>query len=78
MLKDVAIQVAGMMLNLESTEKCVAALRDTLPKVNLISTSCNSGGKKNVAWNSLGSFDNISCDLCRRRIARKVAGKFVL
>lgn len=50
----VATQAAGMSLLYASTENLLfffAALRDTLSKVELISTSrnCNSGGNKNVA-----------------------------
>ena len=32
-------------------QKIVAALRDALPEVELISTSRNGGGNKSVAWN---------------------------
>ena len=37
------MQVAGMMLHYATIEKMVAALRDGMPKDELISTSRNSG-----------------------------------
>ena len=52
---NVATQVAGMILYKATIEKLVAALRDALPKVELISTSRNSGANKTVAWNVCGS-----------------------
>ena len=46
----VATQVAGQMLRLrDNKKKFVAASRDTLPKLKLISTSRNKGDNKNVA-----------------------------
>ena len=54
MLKDVTTQVAGMMLHQAEIEKFVAALRHSLPKVERISTSLNSGGNKNVACYVMG------------------------
>ena len=54
-LKDVATQVAGMMLHQATIEKFVAVLRDALTKVELISTSRNGGSNKNLLWNACGS-----------------------
>ena len=80
MLKDVATQVAGMMLHYAMIEKLVAALRNALPKVELISTSRNGGGKTKMLYGMsvsgyviLGNFS--SCNLCRKKIARQAAGK---
>ena len=54
-LKDVATQVAGMMLHQATIEKFVAVLRDALTKAEFISTSRNGGSNKNVSWNACGS-----------------------
>lgn len=43
MLKDVAVQVAGMMLHYATIEKMVAALQEGMLIVELIPTSRNSG-----------------------------------
>ena len=56
MLKEGATQVAGMhdvILKViqAATEKFVVALRDALPKLDLMSTSRKGGGKKNVVRN---------------------------
>ena len=55
-LKDVATQVGRTMLHKAKIEKFVAALRDALPKVEMISTSRNGDGS----------------NLYRNRIARQV------
>ena len=55
----VARQVAGMVLHYAMTEKFVAALRDALPKVGLISTNC--GGSKNVGQLVLQQRCKTSC-----------------
>ena len=51
---NVAAQLAGMMLHYAKIEKFVAALQGAWPKVELISTSRNDCGNKNVARNVCG------------------------
>ena len=62
----------------QQIQKFVAALRDALPQVELISTSRNRGGNKNVAQNVCRRVlytGQVSCNLCPNKIARQVAGK---
>ena len=62
----------------QQTEKFVAALRDALLQVELISTSRDCGGNKNVAQNVCRRVlytGQVSCNLCPNKIARQVAGK---
>ena len=79
--QSVATQVAVQMLHKAMIKKNVAALRDALPEVELISTSRNGGGNKSVAWNVCcrvfynHKWATFSCNLGRNKIARQVARK---
>lgn len=60
----------------QQIEKFVAALRDALPQVELISTSRDCGGNKNVTQNVCSRVcytGQVSCNLCRYKIARQLA-----
>ena len=67
-----------MLRHKATNSKIVAALRDALPQVELISTSRDRGGNKNVAQNVCRRVlytGQVSCNLCPNKIARPVAGK---
>ena len=73
---NVATQVAGKVLHCATWEKFLATLRDALRKVELTSTFRNDCGNKKIATNVCSRYvtlGNISCNLCRNKIARQVA-----
>ena len=73
---NVATQVAGKVLHCATWEKFLATLRNALRKVELTSTFRNDCGNKKIAKISVAGYvtlGNISCNLCRNKIARQVA-----
>ena len=76
--QNIARQVARGVLHCAMLQKSVAALPQSLRKVELDSTSCNACCSKNVARLDHCLFVtpcNFSCNLCRSKIARQVARK---
>ena len=76
MLLNVATQVAGKVLHCATWEKFLATLRNALRKVELTSTFRNESGNKKLQQMSVAGYvtlGNISCNLCRNKIARQVA-----
>ena len=64
------------MLYHATIEKFVAALRDALPEVELISTSRSGGSNKMLRKMSLGGYvalGNFSCNLSHNKIAIQVS-----
>ena len=74
---NVATQVAGKMLHGATWEKFLATLRNALWKVELTSTFRNDCGNKKIATDVRVCYGlgNISCNLCRNKIARKLQEK---
>ena len=74
---NVATHVAGKVLHCATWEKFLATLRNALRKVELTSTFRNDcGNKKKLRQMSVAGYvtlGNISCNLCRNKIARQVA-----
>ena len=73
---NIATQVAGKVLHCATCEKFLATLRNALRKVELTSNFRNDCGNKKMRQIYVAGYvtlGNISCNLCRNKIARQVA-----